>query len=93
MKEKFTKGEWFVSTKPESEHYLITVDCGGSMSIPIITSALDLSYYDTEERESNAHLIAAAPEMYKFLDDLANGRGTDYPIEKLLAKARGESNE
>lgn len=32
----------------------------------------------------------AAPEMYKFLDDLANGRGTDYPIEQLLAKARGE---
>jgi hypothetical protein len=31
-----------------------------------------------------------ANEMYKFLDDLANGRGVDYPIEQLLAKARGE---
>ncbi|WP_428613385.1 hypothetical protein [Pseudoalteromonas sp.] len=29
-------------------------------------------------------------EMYKFLDNLANGSGTDYPIEQLLAKARGE---
>ena len=45
------------------------------------------------EHTANAHLIAAAPEMYKFLDDLANGRGTDYPIELLLAKARGEANE
>jgi hypothetical protein len=43
------------------------------------------------QSEGNAQLIAAAPEMYKMLDDLANGRGVDYPIEKLLAKARGES--
>ena len=40
--------------------------------------------------EADAHLIAAAPKMYGFLDDLANGRGTDYPIEQLLAEARGE---
>ena len=40
--------------------------------------------------DDDGHLIACAPEMYKFLDDLANGRGTDYPIEQLLAKARGE---
>lgn len=33
---------------------------------------------------------SVANEMYKFLDDLANGRGTDYPIEKLLAKMRKE---
>ena len=41
-----------------------------------------------DEWESNANLISSAPEMYKMLDDLANGRGTDYPIEQLLSKAK-----
>lgn len=107
MKEKFTKDEWVVSTEPESEHYLITVDCGESMSIPIITSALYLSYYDTEEREANAHLIAAAPDMYEMLKrierhitesnneiELADSIVCNsHEINKLLAKAIGESNE
>ncbi len=28
---------------------------------------------------------------YNMLDDVAKGRGVDYRIEQLLAKARGES--
>ena len=51
---------------------------------------VDMYNFGECEGFANAHLIAAAPEMYKFLDDLANGRGTDYPIEQLLAKSRGE---
>lgn len=62
---------------------------------------------DAEGAEANAHLIAAAPEMYAFLEQLANefqvvscsdsartGEWFDKRIrriERKLAKARGES--
>ena len=47
--------------------------------------------------ESNAHLIASAPEMYEMLECLSsqltsiNAHIAVNDIEKLLAKARGES--
>lgn len=47
---------------------------------------------NAKESNANMHLISCAPEMYKFLDDIANGRGVDYPIEQLLIKARGEQS-
>lgn len=77
---KFTKGDWAVEDGRVvvCGDFKVAYSYSGS-SVPFI-----------EHIKSNAHLIAAAPEMYKFLDDLANGRGIDYPIEKLLAKARGE---
>jgi len=75
---KFTKGEW-------QQSYALVV-CGDK----VITDCESDFTNDACELFANAHLIAAAPEMYKFLDDLANGRGTDYPIEQLLEKARGE---
>ena len=79
---KFTKSAWtktgqFTVKIGDDEAYLTTQQTG------------DYFAPDTE-REANACLIAAAPEMYKFLDDLAHGRGTDYPIQMLLTKARGE---
>lgn len=40
--------------------------------------------------EEKSHKYNCASKMYKFLDDLANGRGVDYPIEQLLKEARGE---
>lgn len=80
MKTKFTKGKWVVEDGK-------TVLCNGH-KVAYVSSGDNIPYF--ENIKANAHLIAAAPEMYKFLDDLANGRGTDYPIEKLLAKARGE---
>jgi hypothetical protein len=75
---KFTKGNW------DWEHD----DCTSSMIQ--VDSDIGVSIARLQS-EDNAYLISAAPEMYKMLDDLANGRGTDYPIEQLLAKARGES--
>lgn len=99
-KEKFTKREWVVFTEDESEHYLTTIDCGGMMTIPVITSAIDLSFCDGEERKANAHLIAAAPEMYELLLEISVFSSfkpdnkelqlIKVDIEKLLAKARGE---
>jgi len=49
------------------------------------------------ESISNAHLIAAAPEMYEMLEHiLLEPYGREYlsdeRIEKLLAKARGEQD-
>ncbi len=80
---KFTKSPW----KFNSHDGSIT-DCTKAEN-EIATAQLD-DWHHLGMGYANAHLIAAAPEMYKFLDDLANGRGTDYPIESLLAKARGE---
>ena len=78
--EKFTKGPWEARTGNLSgvPFALVYVDGGG----------FDLS--GAPDAIANAHLIACAPDMYRFLDDIANGRGTDYPIEQLLSKARGE---
>ena len=54
------------------------------------------------QSETNAHLIAAAPEMYEFIEMIAKGDGADIQAlqymavtwvknaGKLLAKARGE---
>lgn len=92
--EKFTKGEWvkdFNGTKGHIKAVKKERDHFSKLKTPTIAryDVITPSISD-DEKEANAHLIACAPEMYKFLDDLANGRGTDYPIEKLLAKARGE---
>jgi hypothetical protein len=81
---KFTKGRWYIN------------DCGIHWNNPdlkhleVCYSEIGEVICDTVYTEADANLIAAAPEMYKFLDDLANGRGTDYPIEQLLAEARGD---
>ena len=67
MEAKFTKREWAVITEPESEHYLTTVDCGGIMQLNVITSATDITFTESFERIANAHLIAAAPNLYHAL--------------------------
>ena len=81
---EFTKGNWYIN------------DCGVHWNNPAL-KRIEICYSevgevicDTVYVEADANLIAAAPEMYKMLDDLANGRGVDLPIEQLLAKARGE---
>lgn len=81
METKFTKGNWNQSCA--------TVTCGNA----VIADCESEFIADKDELFANARLIAVAPKMYKFLDDLANGRGTDYQIELLLAEARGEANE
>ena len=73
-KPKFTEGEWVAV----SQGFTVWSDHTEDMVATEFNN------------EHDAHLTDAAPEMFRFLDDLANGRGTDYPIEQLLAKARGE---
>lgn len=77
---KFTKGTWKIA-HIDDKYHVLKFETGFGICNTVMNEDADLQ---------NAHLIAAAPEMYKFLDDLANGRGVDYPIEQLLAKARGE---
>lgn len=96
---KFTKREWAVITEPESERYLTTVDCGGVMQLNVITSATDITFAESFERRANAHLIAAAPEMYEMLEKIhdsmaGNGEYGEfyYDVKELLAKARGEND-
>ncbi len=95
MTEKFTKGEWLVGSLDTGlgyDSYEITFNKDGECIAEIIHNLPD------------AHLIAAAPEMYEMLkkvieiscgnneievaDDLVN---ISNEIETLLAKARGEA--
>jgi hypothetical protein len=90
----FTKGKWSQSHREQSDGMYITqvYDESGQSICDLNWHSVGLgcSGFKTD-RKQNAQLIAVAPEMYKMLDDLAKGRGVDYPIEQLLAKARGES--
>lgn len=98
MKTNFTPGTWkgFIVGKP-------IVVSSNSISGPEICtvkgSGLN-AVADFEERKANANLIAAAPEMYKELNILADCLKMVDPklwakeikgIEELLKKARGES--
>ena len=88
--EKFTPGEWSV----DIEHHGVRI-------IPNIAWLGEKSSMERQENIANAHLIAAAPEMYEKLKTvlaLCEGgllRKTrcdvlGNEIEELLKKARGE---
>lgn len=80
---KFTKGPWKLSENRDS--YLIASENTG-FSICYTTLSEDVDKY-------NAHLIAAAPEMYEFLGSLQLDVANDCKRDEILAKARGEQNE
>ena len=78
---KFTKGEWNVNSLVNGRGFDISFNDDGECIAEII------------HIESDAHLIAAAPEMYRMLDAIATLRmlPTEEKLSDLLAKARGES--
>ncbi|MCJ8293538.1 MAG: hypothetical protein MJK15_03950 [Colwellia sp.] len=95
---KFTKGEWLVSdnkinspvrhivkmpsSKPTKYNGTMYACIGGFKCGT-----------QTEEAEANAHLIAAAPDMYKMLLECfhsSNKGAWKDSLGELLAKARGE---
>lgn len=92
---KFTKGPW-----------LINLNCynlveGYLDEYPSIVNSEDFTVcqicdLDIDESLADAHLIAAAPEMYEALNNIINdcsGFMDEYlePAIEALAKARGES--
>ena len=89
MKEKFTQGDWAVSGDDCCAVFSgleLVVDCG-------------ISSLNGGEDVSNALLIAAAPEMYRLLEEFSNmvmpTAGELYQkcdeAMLLLAKARGDN--
>ena len=96
MSEKFTQGEWVL--KDGFYPCFVDVHCGEAMKVPVCISATDLNYEQGAERIANAHLIAAAPEMYRMLEKMIGfsfeWNDEDDPIksdiEKLLLEIRGE---
>jgi hypothetical protein len=92
---KFTKGIWSI------RHDLIgVVDHSDTQSYRMMLNICSMDSWDfKDEWESNAQLIAAAPEMYRALEMVCNSVSKTETvhafdcirIEKLLAKARGES--
>ena len=97
MKLKITKGEWIVSDNKINSPVRHIVKMprskptkyNGTMYACI--GGFD-SETQTEEAEANAHLIAAAPDMYKALEAMSKGEGLQpgTTIESILLKARGE---
>lgn len=98
---KFTKGPWGIIENCVGSIEVVFGNgsaCRGDeyLSIYPTSSKNDFECIHTgETAEANAHLIAAAPEMYEMLESISeNPSETNViHIKKLLAKARGESNE
>ena len=97
MDTKFTKGLW---THQKGDDWIYD----DSKDDQVICCAMPVNN-NYEVRRANAHLIAAAPDMYELLkeflpmDEDGNGEfqyneGSEYlgkKVTELLAKARGES--
>lgn len=93
---KFTKSKWIIG-KSEDDYKALSIDvkCGeGLIELASISGVIDCRY-ECEESKANAHLMAAAPEMYEMLNDIAISMECEHGVDTnaifaLLAKARGE---
>ena len=80
---KFTKGSWVKDKRGE-----FLIDESGA-NVMVYNSGLS-GGNKTDESEANAHLIASAPDMYRFIESLQLSVSGDVERDILLAKARGE---
>lgn len=94
METKFTKGEWCIFNDR-----IGLIDKSDSQSHGMMNEIayIDMCNFGDFEGEANAHLIAAAPEMYDLLERLTSHDNCKKDIihllgeaDNLLAKARGE---
>lgn len=94
-----------LNCRVEDGYYPGILDITGyDFRIAVVTSATDLSFQDGIKRKDQAHLIAAAPDLYesataalnlldRSLDSEPSNKDIMAVLEKLsaaLAKARGE---
>ena len=86
--EKFTKGEWVIEEVEEA-----VFRNTNSLCLCVVTRDFDvISPVLGIRNNHDAHLIAAAPEMYKLLESLSDydeNQMHKKEINELLAKARG----
>ena len=97
---KFTKGKWFIEKDANwnNDCWAISVKRDHNDSVHHCFAEVVYKMENEEsnpELEANAHLIAAAPEMYEILSEINYQLGSVYGdrINELLAKARGEQND
>lgn len=81
--EKFTQGEWYVSDE----------DCD-SVTTSIVTESVCYINKQHSGFKANAHIIAAAPDMYRALVNITSQSDVNEvdwnKVHEALAKARGE---
>lgn len=86
---KYTKGEWEIYVSPVYLNQGYTSVESGEGRI----FGCKMYNSDQVEKIANAHLIAAAPELYAMLEQLSDMDGNQMmkkEINELLTKARGE---
>lgn len=87
---KFTPGPWFISKK----FVVGPRDQEDGQSYGMIVGVADVY---GENRSADAHLIAAAPDLYEVVEAMArfDGRNNNHHLKNMakaaLAKARGEA--
>jgi len=76
----YTKGRWeaIISRKPDQAHHPQWAISGESHWIAV----LGTDKYPFPNDEANAHLIAAAPDMYEALKEIAEGKGA-YSMDRM----------
>ena len=81
--EKFTQGKWFANGA------FVEIDETGNEIVS------GVGHGSNEELQANAHLISAAPDMYRMLRKMQKVKNLERDIdwdkvESILAKADGE---
>jgi len=97
---KHTKGPWRLGGAPSGRGSMAGTAVVADHPVPGIGGSDAVDYYGghlvaESIAAQNLHVIAAAPEMYDFIDTLENDDGAIpawlwHKRELLLAKARGE---
>lgn len=97
---KFTKGPWRAVNQ-----FQVIIGSGDSLISSLSTQHTGGLHASVSEREANANLIAAAPDLYEALEDMVRlweviaelkgwipGHVIEYRhAKKILAKVRGKS--
>lgn len=79
----------------EAKKWQYTVSKNGRHQISEVRGGNVCMIWNCKDKERNANLIAASPEMYELLEFISENPSETNVIEirRLLAKARGEQDE